>query len=303
MRNSSISNLKLFSLLFFVVFCGASRPTHAAEVRQKATPENLGSFELKAPELSEEEWIDYVRGVMAEIEVARSPEALDIGDLGDSRFSNSVETASERPTLEVELYQSSAAIGKQFILFRENGVLRYAFAVSAAARGRTTPSGTFRITKQLWRHMSGSYPSRGENNMDHASFFRPAYAFHATTFGAYRSLGTRASHGCVRMGRPEARVAYSLIKKHLPKVQFRSFASGDPAPSEMPTLREFLADDLNFIQDMLDSKNKGDSPFSQNDYFRYIRRELDNDYVTQSMRAKGIKKILEVDFAKDRVPE
>lgn len=288
--------MKLFILLLCVI---STNPTFAStelgSTPEKATAQNLKSFELQSPELTEEELSNYLYGILGEIALADS--AVDDVEMPATPF------VSGEPTLEVELYQSSGAVGKQFILFREEGQLRYAFAVSAAAPGRSTPGGTFSIIKQRWRHMSGSYPSRGENNMDHASYFRPVYAFHATTFGAYKRLGTRASHGCVRMGRPQARLAFGLIDRHLPKVKFRSFKSGDPAPSELPKVREWIADDLNFIQDMLKERNKGDTPFVESDYYRHMRGELSSSYIKSRMRAKGIKEILEVDSDSDRVPE
>ncbi len=278
-------------LLLTLVFSVASGDVLA---NIKATPENLATFELVSPELTDAEWNDYIAGVIGEMTSAAGDHDIE---------ENASYELNSNPALRVELYQASAAVGKQFILFYEYDVLRYAFVVSAAAVGRSTPGGQFKIIKQRWRHMSGTYPSRGENNMDHASYFRPVYAFHATTFGAYNRLGTRASHGCVRMGRPQARLSFSLIRKHLPNVSFKSFKSGDPKPSDLPKIRKWLADDLNFVQDMLDSRNKGDTPFSMTEYFQYVRGELPSSFIESRMRAKGISKILEVDNDKKRVPE
>lgn len=261
-----------------------------------ATAENLHEFQLRAPTLTADQERDYVRGVLAENLASQLAEQGDAADFGFTPMHHS------NPTLVVEYYEKSTRIGKQFLLIREYGRLKYVFAVSGAREGKWTPKGTFPVIKNRWRHMSSSYPGDGENNMDHASYFRPLYAFHSTTFGAYSNLGTRASAGCLRMGRPQARLAYGLVKKHLPKVQIKSFGTTEPAWSDVPEIREALAEDLNFIQEMIDSGNKGDTPFSEYDYFRYVRKELSRSYIRKEMRRTGISEILEIDRDRRRVP-
>lgn len=269
----------------------------SAHVSHIATADNLHKFELSAPKLTAQQERDYVLGILAEEQLSRLAEDTEVGDGGfTSMYQNS-------PTLVVEFYEKSSRIGKQFLLIREYGRLKYAFAVSGAREGKWTPKGTFPIIKQRWRHMSGSYPGRGENNMDHASYFRPVYAFHSTTFGAYKNLGSRASAGCLRMGRPQARVAYGLVKKHLPRVQFKSFSTTEPSWSDVPVIREALADDLNFIQEIINVGNKGDTPFTEYNYFRYLRGELSRGFIREEMRKKGIRELLEVDLNSERVPQ
>src|SRR5690606_23416332 len=143
-------------------------------------------------------------------------EARDSIEAASANFLQDMETffvSGRSPNVTIEIFQNAPSVGKQFLVARQHSEIRYVFAVSAAAPGRSTPGGTFGVLRQKWRHMSLSYPSRGENNMDHVSYFAPLIGFHSTTFGLYSKLGTRDSHGCVRMARPEARAVYSLIKE------------------------------------------------------------------------------------------
>jgi hypothetical protein len=194
-------------------------------------------------------------------------------------------------------------VGKQFLVVRQNGSIRYVFAASAGASGRSTPGGTFGILKQRWRHMSQTYPGRGENNMDHVSYFRPVIGFHSTVFGLYSKLGRRDSHGCVRMGRPEARATFRLIK-HSAKTTVVSYQSGEPSSRDLPLIKEMLARDFNLIQAMLATGNKGDVPFTWEEYDQYVRGDLpwSQAELERRLRQKGIKEIIEIRSNQDLGP-
>ncbi len=57
------------------------------------------------------------------------------------------------------------------------------------------------------------YSSKYHNSpMPHSIFFRGGYAIHGTN--AVSRLGRRASHGCVRLHRANARRLYNLVRKY-----------------------------------------------------------------------------------------
>jgi len=287
-------DMKFYGIIFGII---ASFSIHAES--NHAHAQNLFEFELKAPELSSRD--------LLELQINENLEAdteLQMSFFEAASHDQSFQISSNgADRIVVEIYQNSAIIGKQFLVVRENDRVLYAFAVSAGREGKPTPGGTFKTRGQLWRHMSSLYPGSGENNMDHVTYFYPAIGFHSTTFGVYSILGTKASHGCIRMGRPEARAVFSLIRKNLPNVEVRSFKSGDPHPAELSEIKNLLADDFNFIQSMINSRNKGDVPFTEAQYYQYLKGDMSRREVSRLMENAGIEKILEVDKGKDRIPE
>ena len=56
----------------------------------------------------------------------------------------------------------------------------------------------------------GSYLGLG--NMPYAVFIRDGYAVHGTTTGNFAKLGTKASHGCIRLHPDNAKVFNALVK-------------------------------------------------------------------------------------------
>lgn len=87
-----------------------------------------------------------------------------------------------------------------------NGVQRYSWAVSTGKNGYATPTGSYRPFR-----MEAVYYSKKYDNapMPHAVFFRGGYAVHGTY--SVGRLGTRASHGCVRLAPGNAATLYSLV--------------------------------------------------------------------------------------------
>jgi lipoprotein-anchoring transpeptidase ErfK/SrfK len=56
----------------------------------------------------------------------------------------------------------------------------------------------------------GNY--QGLGNMPYAVFIKGGYAIHGTTTGNFAKLGTRASHGCIRLHPVNAKIFYELVK-------------------------------------------------------------------------------------------
>jgi lipoprotein-anchoring transpeptidase ErfK/SrfK len=49
--------------------------------------------------------------------------------------------------------------------------------------------------------------------MPYAVFIRGGYAIHGTTPGNFSKLGTRASHGCIRLHPDNAKLFNELVKR------------------------------------------------------------------------------------------
>ena len=100
-----------------------------------------------------------------------------------------------------------------------DGEIVHRWDVSTGRSGYDTPTGVWRPVRMhtMWR-------SRTYNNapMPHAVFFYGGYAVHATN--AVGRLGSRASHGCIRLSPDNARAFYELVRKfgpHHTRIQIR----------------------------------------------------------------------------------
>ena len=90
-----------------------------------------------------------------------------------------------------------------------NGDKEYVWPVSTGARGYDTPTGTFRPFRLEKEHFSKEWD---DAPMPHSIFFTGAgHAIH----GSYhvKSLGRRASHGCVRLAPENATKLFALVQK------------------------------------------------------------------------------------------
>jgi lipoprotein-anchoring transpeptidase ErfK/SrfK len=87
--------------------------------------------------------------------------------------------------------------------------LAHSWEVSSGRGGHNTPTGNYRPTRLSIDHRSSQYD---DAPMPHSVFFRGGYAIHGTD--ATRALGNRASHGCIRLSRGNARKFYSLVENH-----------------------------------------------------------------------------------------
>jgi len=275
---------------------------HADEIKPI---ENLEGFELQA-DLSAEEIFDSVQEDRAEAagEFERLAESLSEG----LRFNalrglgNIGVMAGKSPNVVIEIFQNAREVGQQFLVAREFGRIRFVFAVSAGGNGRSTPAGTYGVQSQNWRHMSSLYPSPGENNMDHVTFFNGGIGFHSTTFGNYRKLGRADSHGCVRMGRPQARKIFTMIRNNNSAATIISRKVGEPERSELGLIKRQLAKDFGFIQWMLNNRQKGDVPFTESDYRSYLSGAMPDSVLKEKMRRMGLTKIIELPGDQDLGP-
>ena len=91
------------------------------------------------------------------------------------------------------------------------------FKVSTGLRGEyETPSFSVRPHGPVFtKYTSRKFPGgdyKGLGNMPYAVFVRGGYAIHGTTPGNFSKLGTRASHGCIRLHPDNAKVFNEIVR-------------------------------------------------------------------------------------------
>ena len=99
------------------------------------------------------------------------------------------------------------------------GELRHVWPVSTGRGRYNTPNGSYRPYVLSRYHRSRKYDNAP---MPYSIFYRGGYAIHGTY--AVRRLGTRASHGCVRLHIANARELYRLVRyfgKHETRIVIR----------------------------------------------------------------------------------
>lgn len=101
-------------------------------------------------------------------------------------------------------------ISEQRMYVVQNGNITDVWRVSTAGQpGCRTPVGRYRPIRleRTW------YSSRYDGApMPHAIFFLGGYAIHGTTETS--KLGSPASHGCIRLSRPNARKLFNLVRSY-----------------------------------------------------------------------------------------
>lgn len=90
-----------------------------------------------------------------------------------------------------------------------DGQEEYVWPVSTGAAGYATPSGTYRPFRMEVYHFSEEWD---DAPMPHSIFFTKAgHAIHGTEH--LKSLGRRASHGCVRLDPDDAATLFYLVEE------------------------------------------------------------------------------------------
>jgi hypothetical protein len=99
-----------------------------------------------------------------------------------------------------------------------NGALQSTWLVSTGSFTNTTPDFDQHPNGRLYdAHTSSTHPGgnyNGLGNMPYAVFIEDGYAIHGTTQGNWSKLGTRASHGCVRVHPDNAKIFISLVRQY-----------------------------------------------------------------------------------------
>lgn len=105
---------------------------------------------------------------------------------------------------------------KQKMFLYIGGELKDSFLVSTGIRSRETPDFDIRPNGPIFtRYNSKKFPGgnyQGLGNMPYAVFIKGGYAIHGTTQGNFKKLGTKASHGCIRLHPDNAKIFNELVK-------------------------------------------------------------------------------------------
>jgi hypothetical protein len=97
----------------------------------------------------------------------------------------------------------------QKMVVQVDGERQFVWPVSTGAPGYDTPSGTYRPFRMEVDHFSEEWD---DAPMPHSIFFTPAgHAIHGSPH--IKRLGTRASHGCVRLAPDNAAKLYAMVEK------------------------------------------------------------------------------------------
>ncbi len=90
------------------------------------------------------------------------------------------------------------------------------FKISSGDKNHTTPNIDRRpCGPSFQKYTSKKYPGgnyNGLGNMPYVVFVQGGYGLHGTTNGNIPKLGTRASHGCVRLHPNNAKIFFELVK-------------------------------------------------------------------------------------------
>lgn len=97
-----------------------------------------------------------------------------------------------------------------------DGEIQDSFKVSTGKGKYETPELNLRPSGPVFiKYTSRKFPGgnyQGLGNMPYAVFLRGGYAIHGTTPGNFPKLGTKASHGCIRLHPDNAKIFNELVK-------------------------------------------------------------------------------------------
>lgn len=101
------------------------------------------------------------------------------------------------------------SLAKQTMTVTVNGNKRYTWKISSGRAGYSTPRGTYRPQRLYSSYYSKKYDLAA---MPSAVFYSGGFAVHGTY--AVGRLGSRASHGCIRLSNSNARTFLGLARTY-----------------------------------------------------------------------------------------
>lgn len=99
-------------------------------------------------------------------------------------------------------------LSEQIMNVYKGDTLVYSWFVSTATDGYITPTGEYKPYHTEKFHASKQY---NNSPMPYSIFFKEGFAIHGTEY--VRSLGYKASHGCIRLHTDNANKLYNLVLK------------------------------------------------------------------------------------------
>src|ERR1700730_1126315 len=145
-----------------------------------------------------------------------------------------VSTAKAEVMIHVDLDAQRMTVTK-------NNDETHVWKVSSGREGFETPTGLFSVQRLDANHFSDEYD---QSPMPYSIFFEQGLAIHGTNQGG---LGRPASHGCVRLAIPHARMLYSWVKQYGASIEISGMAS------------EILDTDDGFVTDRRRTKKRSNS--------------------------------------------
>ena len=95
------------------------------------------------------------------------------------------------------------SLDEQKLYLYQDGVLTDVWLVSTGGPGHGTPAMELHPNGRIYdKYTSTKFPEgdyNGLGNMPYAVFLKGGFAIHGTTKGNFKRLGTKASHGCIRL--------------------------------------------------------------------------------------------------------
>jgi lipoprotein-anchoring transpeptidase ErfK/SrfK len=126
-------------------------------------------------------------------------------------------------TATTSCYRQTCAVwalvvkSKQAIYFYVNGAFTAGYFVSTGMPGLETPTFDTHPDGRVYdKYTSTKFPEgdyKGLGNMPYAVFISGGFAIHGTTLGNIKKLGTKASHGCIRV-HPEVGLYFNKLVRH-----------------------------------------------------------------------------------------
>jgi lipoprotein-anchoring transpeptidase ErfK/SrfK len=95
----------------------------------------------------------------------------------------------------------------------------YVWPISSGRDGHSTPRGVFHPQRLYAMAHSAKY---GNAPMPHSIFFHGQYAIHGTT--AVGSLGSPASHGCIRLSPAHAAILFAMVQSEGAQIRIEGSA-------------------------------------------------------------------------------
>lgn len=129
-------------------------------------------------------------------------------------------TGGKYPSLDVKNLNIQVSISKQRVYIKSGDKVIYTMLCSTGAVGTPTPLGSFRI--QAEKGLAFSSAAYYRSFKDHGVYLfhtiPTSIAWSTNTFSAIegRKLGTRASHGCIRLAVPDAKWFYYNMPYNTP---------------------------------------------------------------------------------------
>jgi hypothetical protein len=106
--------------------------------------------------------------------------------------------------------------GKQRLYLYVDGVPVDTFKVSTGDKKHETPTFDTKPNGLMFqKYTSKKYPGgsyNGLGNMPYVVFIKGGFGIHGTTVGNFKKLGTKASHGCIRLHPDNAKLFFELVK-------------------------------------------------------------------------------------------